>query len=255
MSLTPSMELGINYDGHQPRWSSFQWTPDPLPSLPPGTLIMSQSTWGSSVDSSQLPQYIFVTPSGEAQPQQLAQSSFRDVDAWAGTRWQPPQPAALPTAQVPEPRAKPIDHFLGQASTVDCQRPADFVDDMHRDGQAHVPHFPGGVRRRPVRLDILDGRPATRRESTQRRRRHRSPIARPHCGFQKGARHFRPARHRLRKKSRRARNCRLARWLSQWVAAIRWAMPNRGCSAVARHVAPRRDERWETSIWKKGTVT
>ncbi|KAL1420121.1 hypothetical protein MTO96_024579 [Rhipicephalus appendiculatus] len=114
MSLTPSMELGINYDGHQPRRSSFQWTPDQTPFLPPSALLTSQSTRRSSVDNFQLPQYILVTPFGEAQPQQLAQSSFRDVDAWADTNWPPPQPVAPPAAQVPELRAKRIDHFLGK---------------------------------------------------------------------------------------------------------------------------------------------
>ncbi|KAL1470518.1 hypothetical protein MTO96_040369 [Rhipicephalus appendiculatus] len=108
------MELG-NYDDHQPWRSSFQWTQDQTPSLPQSALIMSKWTRGCSIDSSQLPQYILVTPSGEAQPQQLAQSSFRDVDALADTSWPPPQPATLPTAQVPEPRAKSIDHFLGKS--------------------------------------------------------------------------------------------------------------------------------------------
>lgn len=109
------MDLVTHYDGQQPRRSSFQWTPDQAPSLPPNVIQKTQSKPGISVDSSQLPQYILVTPSGEAQPQQLVQSSFQDEDAWAGTNWLPPQPAAPLAAPVLEPGAKPFDHFLGKS--------------------------------------------------------------------------------------------------------------------------------------------
>ncbi|KAL3207839.1 hypothetical protein MRX96_039484 [Rhipicephalus microplus] len=109
------MDLVTHYDGQQSRRSSFQWTPDQAPSLPPNVILKTQSKPGISIDSSQLPQYILVTPSGEAQPQQLVQSTCQDEDAWAGTNWLPPQPAAPLAAPFLEPRAKPFDHFLGKS--------------------------------------------------------------------------------------------------------------------------------------------
>lgn len=76
---------------------------------------MPQPTPGSSVGSSHLPPHVFTGSSGEYLLQQLRQSSFQDMDAWADTNWPQPPAGELRMIQlVPDTRPKSIEHYLGK---------------------------------------------------------------------------------------------------------------------------------------------